>query len=76
MAYYADPMTPMPLLKLYTRGIRFFTGRVHSAALLPELLHAIGNGTLDPGAVPTTVVPWDDAPARYLDDAIKVVVAR
>jgi alcohol dehydrogenase len=76
VSYYADPMTPMPLLKLYTRGIRFFTGRVHSAALLPELLDAIGDGTLDPGAVRPSVVAWDDAPERYLDDAIKVVVAR
>lgn len=73
---YADPMTPMPLLKLYTRGIRFFTGRVHSAALLPEMLDVIGSGTLNPGAVTPTVVRWEDAPARYLEDAIKVVVAR
>jgi threonine dehydrogenase-like Zn-dependent dehydrogenase len=76
VAYYADPMTPMPLLKLYTRGIRFFTGRVHSAALLPELLERIGDGRLLPGAVGPTVIDWDDAPSRYLDDAIKLVVAR
>lgn len=76
VGFYGEPMTPLPLLKLYTRGIRLFTGRVHSAAILPEVLDAIASGRLNPVAVPTTVIRWDDAPSRYLDDAIKLVVAR
>jgi hypothetical protein len=40
------------------------------------VLKLISDGRLAPGAVPTTVIDWDSAPARYLDDAIKLVVAR
>jgi threonine dehydrogenase-like Zn-dependent dehydrogenase len=76
VGYYADAMTPMPLLKLMTRGIRFFIGRVHSAAVLPSLLDEIANRRLDPSVVPNTLVPWEEAPRRYLDDAIKLVVLR
>jgi threonine dehydrogenase-like Zn-dependent dehydrogenase len=76
VGYHGDPMTPLPLFKLYTRGIRFLTGRAHSAALLPEVLALIGEGRLDPGAVPRTLISWNDAPAHYLDDAIKLIVAR
>lgn len=76
IGYYGDPLTPLPLGKLYTRGIRFFTGRVHSAAILPEVMALIADGQLVPGVVTPTVIAWGDAPDRYLDDAIKVVVTR
>lgn len=76
VGYYAEAMTPLPMLKLYTRGIKLYTGRVHSAAVLPAVLGAIGDGRLDPLAVPATIVPWADAADRYLEDAIKVVVTR
>lgn len=76
VGYYADPLTPLPLGKLYTRGIRFFTGRAHSASLLPEVVRLIAEGRLRPGTVTPEVIPWDEAPARYLDDAVKLVVAR
>lgn len=76
VGYYSDALTPLPLGKLYTRGIRFFTGRAHAAAILPEVMNLIARGLLDPGAVAPTVIDWDDAPTRYLDDAIKLVVTR
>jgi alcohol dehydrogenase len=76
VGYYSDALTPLPLGKLYTRGIRFYTGRAHSAATLPEVMNLIARGLLDPGAVTPTVISWGDAPTRYLDDAVKLVVAR
>jgi alcohol dehydrogenase len=75
VSYYAD-LTPLPLGKMYVRGIRFFIGRAHAAALLPEVVALIADGRLDPGAVTPTVIAWDDAATSYLDDAIKLVVAR
>jgi hypothetical protein len=36
----------------------------------------IARGLLDPSAVTPTVVAWDDAATRYLDDAIKLVLTR
>jgi len=76
VSYYAEPFTSMPLGKLYTRGIRFFTGRVHSAATLRQVMPMIADGALLPALVTPTVIDWDDAPSHYLDPAIKLVVTR
>jgi alcohol dehydrogenase len=72
----APPGTPVPLSKLYTLGIRFFIGRAHAAALLPEVLPLIAAEKLRPGEVTTRVVDWEDAPRAYLEDSIKLVVVR
>jgi len=76
VSFYAAGMTPMPLGKLYTLGIRFFIGRAHAASLLPEVMPLIAEGRLRPGEVTTRVVGWEEAPAAYLEDSIKLVVAR
>jgi threonine dehydrogenase-like Zn-dependent dehydrogenase len=75
VSFYAAPV-PVPLGKLYTLGIRFFIGRCHAAALLPEVLPLIAEGRLRPGEVTTRVVGWEDAPAAYPEPAIKLVVHR
>ncbi len=71
-------MTPtaMPLLRMYTLGIRFFIGRCHAAALLPEVLDLIAGGTLRPGEITTRVVHWEDAPEAFPEPAIKLVLRR
>jgi len=77
VSYYADaPTIPMPLGRLYTLGISFHIGRAHSASLLPEVAGLVGQGRLRPELIPTTVVEWDEAAERYLDPAVKMVVAR
>ena len=48
VSFYAGGDTPMPLGRLYTLGIRFFTGRAHAAALLPEVMPLIEAGTPAP----------------------------
>lgn len=74
--YAADQMTPMPLGRLYTLGIRFHIGRAHSAALLPEVAALVGSGALRPQLVTTAVVDWEDAAERWLEPTVKLVVAR
>ncbi len=76
VSFFPGPATPMPLGKLYTLGIRFFIGRAHAVSLLPEVMPLIESGRLLPGEVTTRVVGWDDAPQAYLEDTIKLVVAR
>jgi threonine dehydrogenase-like Zn-dependent dehydrogenase len=76
VSFYAGGDTPMPLGRLYTLGIRFFTGRAHAAALLPEVMPLIEAGRLRPAEVTTRVVDWEDAPAAYVEPAIKLVVHR
>jgi alcohol dehydrogenase len=76
VSFYAGADTPMPLARLYTLGIRFFTGRAHAAALLPEVVPLIEQGRLRPEEITTRIVDWDDAPAAYCEPAIKLVVRR
>lgn len=68
--------TPLPLLEMYTRGITFHTSRADSRRYLPEVLDLVAAGRIDPLAVPTTVVDWDRAADRWLEPALKIVVAR
>jgi len=75
-SFYAGGDMPMPLGRMYTLGIRFFVGRAHAAALLPEVLPLIESGRLRPQDVTTRVVAWEDAPQAWLEPAIKLVVAR
>jgi threonine dehydrogenase-like Zn-dependent dehydrogenase len=76
VSFYAGGDTPMPLGRLYTYGIRFFTGRAHATALLPQVMPLIEAGRLRPAEVTTRVVDWEDAPAAYAEPAIKLVVRR
>jgi alcohol dehydrogenase len=77
VSYYASaPEIPFALGKLYTWGIEFHIGRVNSAAVLPEVVALIAAGKLHPEVVTSHVIDWEEAPARYLDPAIKLVVAR
>jgi alcohol dehydrogenase len=75
VSFYLEPM-PVPLGKLYTLGIRFFIGRCHAAALLPEVVPLIGQGRLRPGEVTTRIVDWEEALDAFPEPAIKLVVKR
>lgn len=72
--YFGD--VPMPLLDLYTRGIRFVTGRVDARRDLPAALAAATAGAFDLDAIATTVVPWGEAAAAWAEPATKLVVRR
>jgi threonine dehydrogenase-like Zn-dependent dehydrogenase len=54
----------MPLLPMYTRGVRFVTGRVNARAVIPAVIELIGSGC-DLGPAVDRVVPWDDAPVAW-----------
>src|SRR5262245_1617561 len=66
----------LPLGRMYTLGIRFFIGRCHAAALLPEVVGLIAAKRLRPELVTTRVVDWCDAADAWLEPAIKLVVRR
>ncbi|MDX1650391.1 MAG: alcohol dehydrogenase catalytic domain-containing protein [Myxococcota bacterium] len=76
VSYYPGGDVPVPLGRMYTRGIRFFVGRTHACHLLPEVLPLVESGRLRPGEVTTCTVGWDDAPRAFLEPATKLVVAR
>ena len=68
------PGVPLPLLEMYTRGITFHTSRADSRRYLPGVLDLVASGRIDPLAVPTTVVDWDEAADRWMDPVLKLVV--
>ena len=76
ISFHPGRETPLPLGRMYTLGIRFFVGRCHAAALLPEVVPLIEAGTLRPDAVTTRVVDWDAAADAWLEPAIKLVIRR
>lgn len=75
-SYVAEATVPMPLRRLYTLGIEFHIGRAHSAALLPEVVALVASDRLHPELVTTSVVEWAEAPERFLDPTVKLVVTR
>lgn len=72
--YFQD--VALPLLGMYTRGVRFITGRVNSRAALPHVLDLVTTGRLHPEAVTSQIVPWDEAPAALASPSIKPVFVR
>ncbi len=73
---YPGPPVAVPMGRMYTLGIRFFVGRCHAAALLPEVVDLIEAGRLHPEAVTTRVVAWEEAADAWQEPAIKLVVRR
>ncbi|KZS61376.1 alcohol dehydrogenase catalytic domain-containing protein [Mycobacterium ostraviense] len=72
---YYQPMVEMPLLSMYTRGVRFVTGRVNARAVIPEILGVIAGGC-DLSPAVARVVAWDDAPSAWPVMTGKTVFAR
>jgi threonine dehydrogenase-like Zn-dependent dehydrogenase len=66
----------LPLLAMYTRGVRFVTGRVNSRAALPRVLELIARGGLRPERVTSEIVPWDRAPEALAQPSLKPIVVR
>lgn len=73
LGFMFEPM-PVPLGKLYTRGIQLHIGRTHAAALLPEVVPLIAAGRLNPSAVTTRIVDREDAASAWLEPATKLIV--
>ena len=76
VSYHPGGGVSLPLGRMYTLGIRFFIGRCHAAALLPEVVRLIEARQLRPEMITTRVVDWSDAAQAWLEPAIKLVVRR
>ena len=76
VSFHPGPAVSLPLGRMYTLGIRFFVGRCHAAALLPEVMGSIEAGRLRPERITTRGVKWSEAADAWLEPAIKLVVRR
>ena len=65
----------MPLLPMYTRGVRFVTGRVNARAVIPRVVELLADG-LDLSPVVDRSVPWEDAPSVWPTMTGKTVFTR
>jgi threonine dehydrogenase-like Zn-dependent dehydrogenase len=72
---YYQPAVELPLLPMYTRGVRFVTGRVNARAAIPRVLEVLSGGS-DLSAAVGRVVPWDDAPSVWPTMTGKTVFTR
>jgi threonine dehydrogenase-like Zn-dependent dehydrogenase len=76
VSIYFGGDVPLPLLAMYTRGVRFVTGRVNSRAALPRVLELIAHGGLRPERVTSEIVPWDRAAEALAQPSLKPIVVR
>jgi len=60
---------------MYTRGVRFVTGRVNARALIPEILEVLAAGC-DLAPVVERVADWEEAPSAWPVMTGKTVFAR
>jgi alcohol dehydrogenase len=74
VAIYFEPLTPVPMLEMYTRGCTLHSGRVHARALIPQVLALVAAGRLDPALVTSAVVGFDDAVQALEDPPTKLVL--
>ena len=72
---YYQGSVEMPLLSMYTRGVRFVTGRVNARAAIPEVLKILA-AECDLSPAVDRVVAWEDAPAVWPTMTGKTVFTR
>ncbi|SOX53665.1 alcohol dehydrogenase [Mycobacterium ahvazicum] len=72
---YYQPTVEMPLLPMYTRGVRFVTGRVNARSAIPQVLELLTGGC-DLSPAVDRVVPWSEAPSVWPTMAGKTVFTR
>lgn len=76
VSIYFGGDVPLPLLAMYTRGVRFVTGRVNSRAALPRVLELVAHAGLRPERVTSEIVPWDRAAEALARPSLKPIVVR
>jgi threonine dehydrogenase-like Zn-dependent dehydrogenase len=76
IAIFFEPETPMPLLEMYTNGIRFHTGRCHARPAMEPLLELIREGKFKPEVVTHETASWDDAADAVAGHSGKLVITR
>lgn len=72
---YFQGSIELPLLSMYTRGVRFVTSRINARATIPEILELLTGG-VDLGGVTERVVAWEDAPRQWPTMTGKTVFTR
>jgi threonine dehydrogenase-like Zn-dependent dehydrogenase len=75
-AIFFDGDVALPMLEMYTCGVRLVTGRVNARAVIPAALDLVARGVFSPGDVTDVVADWDDAISALTAAPHKVVLHR
>lgn len=70
------PTAELPLARMYAKGITYSVSRVNARSTAPEVIDLVKAGMLDPGALITRTVPFEEAAEAMTDPAIKIVFTR
>ena len=73
---YFEETTPVPLLEMFTKGIRFHTGRVHARPAMEPLLELVRDGKFKPELATGETASWDDAAEALARHRSKLVISR
>jgi threonine dehydrogenase-like Zn-dependent dehydrogenase len=73
---YFTETTPVPLLEMFTKGIRFHTGRCHARPAMEPLLDLVRDGSLRPELVTAETATWNEAPQAIAGHRSKLVISR
>jgi alcohol dehydrogenase len=76
IAIFFEPETALPLLEMYTRGIRFHTGRCHARSSMEPILELVRDGSFRPELVTHETATWDEAAAAVAGHSGKLVITR
>jgi alcohol dehydrogenase len=68
--------TPLPLLQMMLRGVRFEATPTNIRAFLPAVLSLVGTGRIAPERVTTEVLPWETLPEALVEPSMKPVFVR
>ena len=73
---YFDETTPVPLLEMFTKGIRFHTGRVHARPAMEPLLDLVREAKFKPELATGETASWSEAPEALANHRSKLVISR
>ena len=76
IAIFFEPETALPLLEMYTSGIRFHTGRCHARATMEPILDLVRDGSFRPELVTHQTASFDDAAEAVAGHDGKLVISR
>ena len=68
--------TPVPMLEMYHKGITLRTGRANVRTNIPPTLDGCHAHGFRPDLVETRLYGFDDAPAAWMDDALRTAASR
>jgi len=72
--YLQDPH--LPYFTLYTKGVRFVTGRVNARAAMPAVLELLQADRIHPLTVTQAILPFDTALEAFHEPTLKPVFVR